>query len=272
MSTLREFDLDFEGTSIHCWEGGTGMPLVLLHGSGAGAATMSNFKRVIHPLTDDFRVVAADLVGYGQSGRHTTKPYFDVDMWTRQVELLMQWCASDRIGLIGHSLSGALVLRASARNAAQVCGVVTTGTMGEQVNSLSGGPVWTYPKSRDRLRKQIERTVARPELIDDQELDVRERVLSAPGYQEYFEEMYSQGQQHHIDAAVLTTEELRNIRCPVVLLHGADDRSFTPDETSLPLAKKIHNSEVRIFGNCAHSVALEQPQKFMSAVRDTFLT
>ena len=39
---LKEYDLDFESTTIHCWEGGTGFPVVLLHGSGPGASTIGN--------------------------------------------------------------------------------------------------------------------------------------------------------------------------------------------------------------------------------------
>ena len=81
---LHESDLPFEGTTIHCWEGGTGFPVLMLHGSGAGASTPGNWRRVIEPLAQNYRVLAADLIGFGLSGRKKEKPYFDVEMWLRQ--------------------------------------------------------------------------------------------------------------------------------------------------------------------------------------------
>ena len=46
---LREFDVPFENTTLHCWEGGSGYPLLLLHGSGAGASTPGNFGGAVVP-------------------------------------------------------------------------------------------------------------------------------------------------------------------------------------------------------------------------------
>ena len=81
---LYEFDLPFEDTTVHCWEGGSGFPILMLHGSGAGASTPGNYRRVIDPLSQRYRVLAADLVGFGLSGRKRAPPYFDMDMWVRQ--------------------------------------------------------------------------------------------------------------------------------------------------------------------------------------------
>src|SRR5438105_15804032 len=66
---LHESDIPFEGTTIHCWEGGSGFPILMLHGSGAGASTPGNWRRVIDPLSTKYRVLAADLIGFGLSGR-----------------------------------------------------------------------------------------------------------------------------------------------------------------------------------------------------------
>ena len=103
---LHESDLPFEGTTIHCWEGGTGFPILMLHGSGAGASTPGNWRRVIEPLAQNYRVLAADLIGFGLSGRKKEKPYFDVEMWLRQGQYLLERLGGPQVGIIGHSLSG----------------------------------------------------------------------------------------------------------------------------------------------------------------------
>ena len=78
----------------------------MLHGSGAGASTPGNWRRVIEPLAQNYRVLAADLIGFGLSGRKKEKPYFDVEMWLRQGQYLLERLDGPQVGIIGHSLSG----------------------------------------------------------------------------------------------------------------------------------------------------------------------
>ena len=53
-----------DGTRIAYLEGGSGEPLVLVHGFGADK---DNFTRVARWLTPHYRVIAPDLVGFGES-------------------------------------------------------------------------------------------------------------------------------------------------------------------------------------------------------------
>jgi 2-hydroxymuconate-semialdehyde hydrolase len=110
---LRELDLEFEGTTVHCYEGGQGYPLLMIHGSGPGTASASNWKHVMEPLAERYHnIVAMDLIGYGLSGRKKKEPYFDVRMWHRQGEFVLDYLAkTGPVGVIGHSLGGYLALR-----------------------------------------------------------------------------------------------------------------------------------------------------------------
>ena len=46
-------------------EAGSGHPVVLLHGGGAGATGASNYSRNIDTLAEHFRVIVPDMPGYG---------------------------------------------------------------------------------------------------------------------------------------------------------------------------------------------------------------
>ena len=72
---LTEFDLPFEGTSIHCWEGGSGFPILMLHGSGAGASIPGNYRRVIDALSRKYRLEPRTRLRYavGLYQRRTTR-------------------------------------------------------------------------------------------------------------------------------------------------------------------------------------------------------
>jgi 2-hydroxymuconate-semialdehyde hydrolase len=269
VSELREFDVPFESTTIHYWRGGSGRPLIFLHGSGAGVGSMSNFRRVLGPLSEEFEIVAADLIGFGRSGRRPIQPYCDIEMWVRQARFLTDFFPAQKVGLVGHSLSGSIVLKAAVRNP-RISGVVTTGTTGSRPEATKVGPRWTFPEGREQIRQQVERTLFDKSLASEEEISNRLAVLSSPGYRDYFETMFGRDRNYHLTQAAMTEEELAGIECPVLLMHGANDASFKPEETSLLLAKDMPRADVVVLARCAHSVALEYPQKFIASVRLLF--
>lgn len=262
---LREFKTTFEGMQLQCWQGGQGFPIIMMHGSGAGASTMGNFKRIIEPLTQKYSILAADLIGFGQSGRKSTEPYFDVDMWVRQGEKMIELIGGGPVGVIGHSLSGALALKMAARNS-NVAGVLTTGTMGATFKVEGTTRGWTFPETRDQLEKIAAGMVYDKSQADEEEVERRAKVLYEPGYRDYFKLMFALSRQAYIDETALSEEEIRKISCPVILMHGENDVSFTPEQTTLALAKALPNADAWILKKCAHGVALDRPAAFLAAV------
>lgn len=266
---FKEIDFDFEGISIHAWEGGQGQPLILAHGSGAGCQTLSNWKAVMRPLSKKYHVLAADFVGFGLSGYKKQAPLFDMDMWRRQIDAMVQRFPGAKVGLVGHSFAGPIVLQLAVNNP-KIAGVVVTGTAGRSSIPNSGGPGWKFPDSAEGLRKGVQRTVVDPSLVDDVEIERRMQILGQPGAKENFNGMFGGEKQALVVAMSMTDDELRAIECPVTFVHGRQDASFAPEDTSLPMGKLIAGSDVLVLDRCAHSVALEYPQKFCAAVDMTF--
>jgi len=266
---FKEIDFDFEGIAIHAWEGGQGQPLILAHGSGAGCQTLSNWKAVMQPLSRKYHVLAADFVGFGLSGFRKQPPLFDMGMWLRQIDAIAQRFPGAKVGLIGHSFAGPIVLRLAVSNP-KIAGVVVTGTAGRTSIPNSGGPGWRFPDNAEMLRKGVQRTVVRPELVDDAEIERRMQILGVPGAEENFNGMFGGDKQALVEAMSMTDDELHKISCPVTFLHGRQDASFAPEDTSLPMAKLIPGADVLVLDRCAHSVALEHPEKFCAAVDMTF--
>lgn len=269
MQELREFDLPIADTTMHCWEGGEGEALLFFHGSGTGAQTSSNFKSVLGPLSTRYRVLATDLIGYGQSGLKKAEPYFDMDVWAEQVTTLIDHSGASSVILVGHSLSASLVLKAAASDP-RVHGVVGTASFGITYPVPPDTRGWNFPDSPNALRTQVERTVSDPRFIDDAEIELRWKTLTRPGYRDYFAKMYPEGRQYYLDITSLTDDELEAIKCPVVLMHGANDISFGPEKTTLPLARKIERADVVILNRCGHSIALEHPEKFIGVIDSFF--
>jgi 2-hydroxymuconate-semialdehyde hydrolase len=183
-------------------------------------------------------------------------------MWVRQGRYLLARLDGPAVGIIGHSLSGALALKLAALEP-RITRVLTTGTMGASFPCRPGTRLWRYPEGRQALRQAVETTVWDKQLIDEAEIDYRSRILAAPGYRAYYESMFSGDKQYYIDESALTADELASVHAQVLMMHGREDVNFPPESTCLVLSRSLH-ADVWLLDQCAHSVALEYPRKFLA--------
>ena len=106
------------GAEINATIGGTGPPLLLLHGY---PQTHAMWHRIAARLAQHFTVVCADLRGYGDSGKPVSEPdhrtYSKRAMAQDQVEV-MQALGFKRFSLVGHD-RGARVAHRMARDHAE---------------------------------------------------------------------------------------------------------------------------------------------------------
>ena len=264
--------VDVDGLTARLIEGGSigAYPLLLLHGSGPGASTVGNWRRVLEPLAERYHVFAMDLFGFGASPRKPSPPFFDLDLWQRQGEALIELMPGRRIGIVAHSISAVLALRLAA-SSPRVGQVLTTGAMGAPfaVNEATVR-CWTFPQTRDQLRRTAEHLVYDKSVIDDAYLDARVRILhDDPAYGPYFTAMFAGDRQAFADRAVLGDDVLARITCPLTMLHGRNDEAFPPAIT-LALAAKLPQANVGLLARCSHSVAMEHPEALLAAARLLF--
>jgi pimeloyl-ACP methyl ester carboxylesterase len=120
---------------------GKGAPVVLVHGLGADSTVWS--AQIAH-LRKSRRVLAPDLRGHGNS-EHAS-------------EYSVQLCVDDlletlpvlgeKLWLVGHSFSGAVVSRFAGQHPGQLAGVIFVDAVGD----VSGAP----PEALEQFRKQHE--------------------------------------------------------------------------------------------------------------------
>ncbi len=261
----------FEGIETAYIEGGQGFPILMIHGSGPGASTIGNWARVLGPLSDSFHIFAMDLIGFGKSGRKPSPPFFDFPLWLRQCRAMIARMPGTRIGVIGHSISGALALKLAAAEP-RVAKVLTTGTMGASFPlNDDTARTWTFPRDRAALIRAAQGLIHDHQLIDDTYLAARERVLyGEAGYGDYFDTMFGGDKQTYIDAAVIARDELQRIRCDLVMMHGRNDRGFPAGPLTLELAKSLPQADVILLGKCSHSIAMEYPAKLLDTAKRHF--
>ena len=99
---FEELDVPTSGTTIHGRRGGTGPPVLLLHGI---PETHLMWHRVAPRLAEHFTVVATDLRGFGDSGKPPSTadhgPYSMRELARDQVQV-MHTLGYARFSVVGH--------------------------------------------------------------------------------------------------------------------------------------------------------------------------
>jgi pimeloyl-ACP methyl ester carboxylesterase len=105
---------------ISTMQAGSGEPLIAIHGLGG---TKGSFLPTVAELAPHFRVIAADLPGFGDSDKPLRAGY-DPRYFARAVIELLDALALPRANIVGNSLGGRVALELGMRHPERVGGLV----------------------------------------------------------------------------------------------------------------------------------------------------
>ena len=262
---------EIEGYDVHYWEGGNGFPVLFFHGVGPGTSIMGNFEPAMSPLADRYHIFATDLIGFGDSGRKSIEPYFDVDLWVRQGVEMLEVLPDGPCGVSGHSLGGAIALKVSAASD-RVTHVLTSSTVGTSFPLTPAlDAFWDLPKDREALREVMKNMMFDANTISDAMIEGRWKLFAQDGYAEYFDSMFGGDRQRYIDAAVVTDDEFAVLsNKKVSLIHGIEDKPCPAEETSIKLAERMPHASLELIKNCGHNLPREFTERYIAAAAEIF--
>jgi pimeloyl-ACP methyl ester carboxylesterase len=253
--------------------GGSGPPIVLVHGLGG---TIENWRAVAPALAARHRVVVPDLPGHGRSA--LLPEARDVDALADAMLAVARAEWADPAVWIGHSLGGLVALRAAASCPAAVRGLVLAAAAGigstsrsarvtlEALGAVQPGRLmapFRHAWSRSRLGRRAVFGwwgVADP---DGLEPELAEAFLVGPAY--------------HTDTrqaarALLVSDpraELDRITCPCLCLWGASD-NWVRLEDGMEYARRLR-APLRSIAGCGHLLIGERADACLAAI-DEFVT
>ncbi|PYE13661.1 alpha/beta fold hydrolase [Paraburkholderia silvatlantica] len=276
---------DIEGVRIHAIQGGHGPALLLLHGH---PQTHAIWHKVAPTLAEHFTVVAADLRGYGDSGKPQGTPdhasYAKRRMALDQVAL-MRGLGFASFAVMGHDRGGRVAARMAIDHPDTVTQLVTldvapTVAMYEQTSFAFARAYWHWfflvrpaPFPETLIR-------ADPDLYLNQTMGARSAGLEpfAPeAYAEYLRCLSDPATAHGIceDYRASITIDLehdradlaagKRIACPFLALWGAQG---TVGQCFDPLAE-WRSWSASVSGEallCGHYIAEEAPQLLLERV------
>jgi pimeloyl-ACP methyl ester carboxylesterase len=259
---LEERRHEWRGVRIRRYEGGSGPPLLLVHGFG-GAAW--NFSELV-PLLPGRRLIVPDLPGHGGSSAlpATTLAGF-ADVLARLLD-----APTD---VVGHSMGGVVALRLAERHPALVRSVVLAAAAGissstrltEIAVTLAGivQPARLAGRRADRVaRSQHLRKLVFGALEVSNPLLLTDRAVHG----------FLRGPRMHTDAldaglalvADDPRQDLDRVRCPVLVLWGARDRQV-PLADGFEYARRLR-APLRVIADCGHLLIGERPDVCARAV------
>ena len=259
--------IDANGVKTNYLEAGAGPPVVLVHGSGPGVTAYANWRLVIPALSDRFRVIAPDMVGFGFSERPDGADY-SVQTWADQVVGLLDALGLDNASIVGNSFGGAIALRIATQHPDRVDKLVLMGSMGVDFPITEGlDRVWGYTPSFENMRGVLDVFAYDRSLVPDELAEVRYRASTQPGFQESYGAMFPAPRQRWVDAMRTPDDEIRKITHETLIVAGREDRVI-PVETSLALMRLVDNAQLHVYPHCGHWTQIERSADFNRLVGD----
>lgn len=263
---LRVRTGDFE-TNVH--DRGSGAPILMIHGSGPGVSAWANWRGVLPPMSERFRVIAPDMVGFGFTDRPAGFVY-DRAAWVAQVVDLLDALELETVDLVGNSFGGAIGLAFAVAHPHRVRRMVLMGSVGVSFPITEGlDRVWGYEPSLAEMRALLDIFAHDRGLVTDELAELRFRASIRPGFQESFSAMFPAPRQRWVDALASDEAALCALPHETLVIHGREDRVI-PLEASLRLASLIDRAQLHVFGRCGHWTQIEHAARFVRLVSDFF--
>ena len=247
--------------------GGSGAPVLLIHGSGPGVSAWANWRLVMPTLAQQARVIAPDMVGFGYTERPQGFVY-SMDAWVRQAVGLLDALGIERTDLVGNSFGGALSLALAIAHPERVRRLVLMGSAGVSFPLTEGlDAVWGYTPSVENMRAIMDYFAFDQGLMSDDLARLRFEASIRPGFQESFAAMFPAPRQRWIAALASAEADIRALPHQALVIHGREDRVI-PLSTSLTLSSWIQRSQLHVYGQCGHWTQIEHAARFARLVGD----
>jgi pimeloyl-ACP methyl ester carboxylesterase len=249
---------------IAYYDVGSGPTLVLVHGFGSQA--MVDWGQVIRPLAAHHRVIALDMIGFGESD----KPYIDYDVqtWVDFLGEFLRTLKVEQFTLAGESLGGwvaaAYAIQALAPENA---GMYAMPKPDKLILEDAAGHKATIVNGPSPLLSSLKDGAGIASIFYDKSL-VTDEVMRQNFAIKLKANDGTTQRLFRANAKVATEtvgDKLAGITIPTLVVWGGND-PIVPLADGQDYAAKIPGAKLLIVPKCGHVPSLERPAEFMAAV------
>ena len=255
------------GVSLYYEDEGAGAPLLLIHGFPLSSKI---WRQQIAGLKANFRVIAPDLRGFGQS--EAPSAGYSMDVYADDIVALMDHLGLARAVVCGMSMGGYVLLNLLDRYPERVkgaCFMVTRCGADDEA-----GKARRFALAEEVMTSGVNVTA-----------DLFSRILFAPGTAANCPELVAEvaglmnGMKKEGIAGGLLSMRERPDYCsrlawfgvPSLVIGGAEDQAI-PVEESRIIAARLPSASLRIIPEAGHMVMMEQPEAVNSVLKSFLST
>lgn len=275
--TFSHHMADVNGVKIHFVKGGTGEPVVLLHGF---PQTWYEWHRIMPVLAEQYTVIAPDLRGMGASSKPASG--YDNQTVAEDIYQLVRQLGLQHISIVGHDAGAPVAYAYAAAHPDDVRRLVVmesaiAGTespkMMEFIQSYWHMGFHAEPDIAESLIVGRERMYLswfyrkfayNPAAFAEEDIDEYVRWYSAVGAMRSALQYYRYGQQ---DTAQNMESKKQKLAMPVLAIGGEQSLGKYVEELLQEFASNIRGSVIK---DCGHWIAEEQPKELTQQLLDFF--
>ncbi|HEY4797157.1 MAG TPA: alpha/beta hydrolase [Mycobacterium sp.] len=259
--------IDAGGIETSYLAAGAGETVVMLHGSGPGVSATANWQHNIGTLSQRFRVLAPDIVGFGGTERPDDVVY-SLRGWTDHIWAFLDAHGIEKTAIVGNSLGGRIALQMATDCPDRITKMVLMGAPGVGMTLTDGlAALRAYEPSHDAMRDLLRNYLAvDPTMITDELVAIRYEASIADGAYEAYRAMFLDP-RHAGSELGITEDEVRAIATSTLLVHGREDK-VVPVQVSVTMLGLLPNADLHVFSSCGHWTQIERADEFSALVSD----
>lgn len=268
---MQERNIDVGGLSTRYLTGGTGPPLVLLHGVGDNAL---DWQWVIPELASTHCVYAPDLPGSGGSAKPATD--YSPAYFARFVAEFLDALGVSRTAVVGNSLGGLVGLHLALSHPERVtalCLVASAGLGPEASFALRSLNLPGYgrltvswgkrrPGAAQRAAGRAGLIFARLRRVSREWLKEQYRLAKLPGFLEA-QLAATRSQVGLRGQREILLDRLPHLRLPTLIVWGTRDRVLPHSQAQAAVAR-LPESYLELIPDCGHLPQVEHPERFVA--------
>lgn len=252
MEGWEERTLNYRGIQIYYYVKGEGIPLILMHGWGCNASTVSFIADC--SLKSGYKVYNIDLPGFGQSSE--PKEVWGVEDYAAMIEYLISQQEIKCPVLVGHSFGGRIAIVLGSRSNINKIILIDAAGIKPHRKLSYYFKVYSF-----KLLKKI------PSFLfggKQRKHQIIERQRQKRGSSDY-----SQASKRMREILIKTVNEdlkhlMPHIKASTLLIWGTNDTA-TPLKDAKTMNKLIADSGLVEIEGAGHYSFLDNPQKFKAA-------
>ena len=253
------------------YQGGptSGTPIILLHGGGAGADSVSNWERCFWRFAEFAPTYAVDLVGFGNSDAPDPAA-FAYTQESRNIQLIafVEALGIGPAHFIGNSMGGATSLGVAMRRPDLVESLVLMGSAGRSAHmSDELKTIINYDFTLDGMRKVIA-ALANPGFIpSEHQVSYRHEMSLRPHLAAAYKATMGWVREHGLQ---YPPADIAKIKTRTLVVNGKEDK-VVPIEQAFEFLTLLENSTGYLVPHCRHWAMIEYPELFTKICRDFFM-